>query len=121
MTGLWVLFSLLLALCASCLLCSLLYFVLLLWSLRRSAPLVLFGGFEGRPSFPPPRTSCLGSPSPPRVWQGPISSSQAAELWGALLVQFTLVRLMTMEKDLGNKKHKSPCTYIVLNSQDVGK
>ena len=44
LTGLWVLFSLLLALCASCLLCSLLYFVLLLWSLRRSAPLVLFGG-----------------------------------------------------------------------------
>ena len=41
LTGLWVLFSLLLALCASCLLCSLLYFVLLLWSLRRSAPLVL--------------------------------------------------------------------------------
>ena len=39
LTGLWVLFSLLLALCASCLLCSLLYFVLLLWSLRRSAPL----------------------------------------------------------------------------------
>ena len=48
MTGLWVLFSLLLALCASCLLCSLLYFVLLLWSLRRSAPLELFRRCLGR-------------------------------------------------------------------------
>ena len=65
LTGLWVLFSLLLALCASCLLCSLLYFVLLLWSLRRSAPLVLFGGCEGRPSCLSPRTSCLGAPSAP--------------------------------------------------------
>ena len=42
-----------------------LYFVLLLWSLRRSAPLVLFGGCEGRPSCLSPRTSCLGAPSAP--------------------------------------------------------
>ena len=36
-----------------------------LWSLRRSAPLVLFGGCEGRPSCLSPRTSCLGAPSAP--------------------------------------------------------
>jgi hypothetical protein len=49
------------------LLCPLLYFVLLLWSLRlrRSALLVLFGGCEGRPSCLSPRTSCLGIPSAP--------------------------------------------------------
>jgi hypothetical protein len=35
-TGLWVLFSLLLALCISCLLCSLLYFVLLLQHRERA-------------------------------------------------------------------------------------
>jgi len=33
--------------------------------LRRSAPLVLFGGCEGRPSCLSPRTSCLGAPSAP--------------------------------------------------------